>query len=472
MATIPADTSEEIIRRSGQKPSRDMSRYFAREGVDPLPYAFDGKIAVHPGMFGDGMLAPNKVEEELNRLLAQPRTGKTTVYIHVPFCETHCLYCGFYNGGYKPQESRLYADALIKELHLWENSTMQQSAPIHAVYMGGGTPTALEPEDLCRILKEVRKVLPLANDCEITVEGRLSNFGPAKMEACFEGGANRFSLGVQSFITKIRQSMGRVSTQEQLFAQLERLMSYNQAAVIVDLIYGFPGQSMELWLEDLEIARSVHLDGMDCYQLNVFGPTPLGKAIAAGKMPPAADIPMQSAMFAKSVESMTDHFYRRLSVSHWARTTRERNLYNSSVKGRASCLAFGPGAGGNIGGYFYLNRPDYKAWQGLVNEGKKPIAIMSKPAKDGTMYKAIGEGLEQCWLDIPDLEREFGLPLGEIWKPVLDQWTRVGLVKWRGSLLELTLAGQFWQVNLSQLLQEYLKFSLEENDVRSKNVHA
>ena len=73
---------------------------------------------------------------------------------------------------------------------------------------GGGTPTALQADDLRRILKEVRAVLPLANDCEITVEGRLSNFGPDKMEACFDGGANRFSLGVQSFDTEIRQAMG------------------------------------------------------------------------------------------------------------------------------------------------------------------------------------------------------------------------------------------------------------------------
>lgn len=205
---------------------------------------------------------------------------------------------------------------------------------------GGGTPTALEADDLRRILREVKAVLPLANDCEITVEGRLSNFGPDKMEACFDGGANRFSLGVQSFNTAIRQSMGRVSTREELIAQLERLMSYNQAAVIVDLIYGFPRQTMELWLEDIAVAQSLYLDGADCYQLNVYRQTPLGKAIEAGKMPAGADIPMQSAMFAAGVAAMQNAFYRRLSVSHWARTSRERNLYNLYVKGRAHCLAF------------------------------------------------------------------------------------------------------------------------------------
>ena len=203
-------------------PAEGLERYFAREGVDPLPYAFEGKIAVHPGLGGAGV-EKQDFEATLEPLLAEPRTGKTVAYIHVPFCETHCLYCGFYNKAYREDESRIYADALIQELRLWRGRPGQDVGPVHAVYMGGGTPTALQADDLRRILKEVRAVLPLANDCEITVEGRLSNFGPDKMEACFEGGANRFSLGVQSFDTEIRQAMGRVSDRDTLIRQLQLL---------------------------------------------------------------------------------------------------------------------------------------------------------------------------------------------------------------------------------------------------------
>ena len=390
-------------------PAEGLERYFAREGVDPLPYAFEGKIAVHPGLGGSGV-EKQDFEATLEPLLAEPRTGKTVAYIHVPFCETHCLYCGFYNKAYREDESRIYADALIQELRLWRGRPGQDAGPVHAVYMGGGTPTALQADDLRRILKEVRAVLPLANDCEITVEGRLSNFGPDKMEACFEGGANRFSLGVQSFDTEIRQAMGRVSDRDTLIRQLQLLQSYDQAAVIVDLIYGFP---------------------------------------------------MQSAMFAAGVKAMQKGFYRRLSISHWARTSRERNLYNLYVKGRAHCLAFGPGAGGNLDGFFYLNQSDYRAWQEEVRAGRKPIAMLFRPFPQGKLFKAIAEGMEQGWLDMPGLEAAYGIPLGEVWKPVLEQWERAGLVERDGAFIVLTLAGQFWQVNLSQLLLDYLKRALE-----------
>ena len=141
-------------------------------------------------------------------------------------------------------------------IHSSENSACGNEGPVHAVYFGGGTPTALEAEDLERLLKAVRTHLPLANDCEMTVEGRLHNFGPEKMEACFAGGANRFSLGVQSFSTKIRRTMGRLASQEEVLRRLELLKSYNQAAVIVDLIFGFPMQSMDVWMDDIAVACS------------------------------------------------------------------------------------------------------------------------------------------------------------------------------------------------------------------------
>ena len=312
---------------SGKEKTWSVEKYFAREGVDPLFHAFDGKIAVHPGV-GGRQIPSEAVEKSLDILLDRPRTGDSVAYIHVPFCETHCLYCGFYNRGYSPEESIRYTDALIRRLRLWENRAAQQQGPVHAVYLGGGTPTALEAEDLHRLLAAVHAHLPLANDCEITVEGRLHNFGPEKMEACLAGGANRFSLGVQSFHTKIRRSMGRLAGREEIFRRLETLTGYNQAAVIVDLIFGFPMQSMDIWLDDIASACSAGLDGMDCYQLNVYERTPLGRAVREGTLPPAADIPTQSAMFAAGVQALEKAFYRRLSLTHWARTTRERNLYN------------------------------------------------------------------------------------------------------------------------------------------------
>ena len=160
--------------------------------------------------------------------MSTPRIGKTAAYIHVPFCETHCLYCGFYTKAYGPEESARYTDALLRELALWRDTPMVRSGPVHCVYIGGGTPTSLEADDLRRLLRGIREALPLANDCEITVEGRIHNFGPDKMDTCLEAGANRFSLGVQTFDTALRRSMARKASREDVFSALRRLSGYDQ----------------------------------------------------------------------------------------------------------------------------------------------------------------------------------------------------------------------------------------------------
>lgn len=440
----------------------NMERYFAREGVPPLTSAFDGKIAVHPGVGGE-MLNGDNALALLESLLDTPREGKSTAYIHVPFCETHCLYCGFYNKAYRPGESAAYADTLIKELALWAERPAQAQGPIHAVYLGGGTPTALEAKDLRRILREIGQRLPLANDCEITVEGRLTNFDECKMEACLEGGVNRFSLGVQSFDTKIRQAMGRLCPREDLLRRIETLQRYGQAAVVVDLIYGFPLQDMQSWLDDIATAQAIGLDGADCYQLNTYKGTPLSRAIESGKLPAGADVAGRALMFEAGVEAMQKGFWRRLSISHWANTTRERNLYNQYVKGRAHCLAFGPGGGGNIAGTFFMNLSDIAAWRESVEAGRKPLAMAVRPDPRWKLYKAVTEGMERGVLNLSALESEFGEALRESCKPVLDQWERAGLVTWAGDFLVLTVAGQFWQVNLNQLLLDCLKQTLGQS---------
>ncbi|CAK7006124.1 MAG: Anaerobilin synthase [Desulfovibrio sp.] len=458
--TMPDSEAPRLMQHGMRKD--DPNRFYAKEGVDPLTHAFEGKIAVHPGMGGKPVPESERAKT-LAAIAEKPRTGKSVAYIHVPFCETHCLYCGFFRAGYQKEQSRVYTDTLIRELDIWRGRPAQAEGPVHAVYFGGGTPTALEPQDMERLIKAVRAALPVANDCEITIEGRSSNLTKELIEACLEGGANRFSLGVQSFHTDIRQAMGRRSTKEQLIERLSLLQSYNQAAVVIDLIYGFPMQTMERWLEDIAIAQSLDLDGADCYQLNVYKTSLLAKAIEAGKLPACADIPTQAKLFEAGVTAMEQAFYRRLSVSHWGRTPRERNIYNQYVKGGAHCLAFGPGGGGGLHGHFYFNNPDYQGWQERVNAGEKPVMMLQGPGQNAAMYRAMAEEMEQMRLDVPRLEREFAKPLGTILAPLFAQWERAGLVRAYGKSYVLTLAGQFWQVNLSQLLMEFCGEKLAAN---------
>lgn len=443
-------------------PEENFERYCVNESENVIVDAFSKKTAVHAGLM-DRFAPKEQTQEVLKNVLNQERNNRTAAYIHVPFCETHCLYCGFYNQPYRKEQSRIYTDVLIQEIKLWENTTAFKTKPINALYFGGGTPTALEVEDISRLLTYIRNTFPLANDCEITMEGRISNMTRDKVEAYLQGGVNRFSLGVQSFNTDLRRSMGRRSDRDTIIERINMIKEYNQAAVVLDLIYGFPNQTMDIWEDDIKLAQSLEIDGFDCYQLNVFPNTPLGKRIADGSMNPALNVKEKTELFIKSVELMQKALYTRISVNHWQRTTRERNIYNRLARGYASCLSFGAGAGGNINGYSYMILRDYQGYLAAVKNGVKPIMGISIPGENYSLYKEISEYFETGYLDLAYLENKYNLPLTDICSRLLSQWENAGVIKYENNKIILTLAGQFWFVNLSQLLQEYIKLTLQFN---------
>lgn len=110
-----------------------------------------------------------QTSQEMINQTVSPR--KRLVYLHIPFCATHCTFCGFYQNRFNEDACAHYTDALIREIEMEADSVLHHSAPIHAVYFGGGTPSALSAHDLARIITTLREKLPLAPDCEITIEG-------------------------------------------------------------------------------------------------------------------------------------------------------------------------------------------------------------------------------------------------------------------------------------------------------------
>ena len=313
----------------------------------------------------------------------------------------------------------------------------------------------------------MKKYLPLANDCEITVEGRIHGFIDEKIEAALEAGANRFSLGVQTFNTDIRRSMMRVDDRDTILARLEKLCAYDNSSVVMDLIYGFPGQTMDVWEDDVKTAASLPLDGIDCYQLNVFERSPLAKYVANGKLPPAADTAQKADMFAMSVEMLTNAHWRRLSNNHWGNGTRERNIYNALGKGASDCLAFGCGAGGRLHGHSFMMERKLDAWYAQLDAGKKPVGMLMKPTPHWHLLRTVSSEMESGAIDLTAIARKFDLPVDKLAAPVVNQWVEAGLLVPVGNGFVQTVAGQYWHVTLAQLLVNWLTQQLMPAEARA-----
>lgn len=435
------------------------NEWFARENTASWTEAFPRKKAVHARMGGRPVM-PENVPGLLENLHGRKRSGACTAYVHLPYCESKCVYCGFFGGKYTPEAGTSYLQSLLWEIEAGGQLASTHGAPIQALYLGGGTPTALRADELSLLLRTLRTHLPLSNDCEITVEGRIHNFDEEKMEACMAAGTNRFSLGVQTFNTELRQMLGRIETRETVIRQLTKLASYNQAAVVIDLIYGLPGQSVEDWKEDLRTFLDLPLDGVDLYQLNVFPGSFMEKTIASGKLPPAVQQHELGTYFMTGIEMMQQARCNRLSISHWGRSTRERNFYNPMVKRQTDCLHFGVRSGGVLHGYFMANEPHAKAYMARCAEKQKPVGMVLEPPATLPLARTIIAQMEVCRLNMKSLSVALAqTPLAahaddadSLFFPLLENWERAGLIERDGDWAELTVAGQFWQVNLTHAL--------------------
>lgn len=433
--------------------SQRQQPFFANENGEPLYNAFNELNFVYPKM------GENSVDSgDIPRIWAWAMDSKgekceRVAYFHIPFCETHCIYCFYYKNLLPTDEGNYYVDYVIQELEMIADTPFINSHPFHAIYLGGGTPTALSAHNLKRLLKSIRKYLPLANDCEITVEGRIYNFTDEKISACIDGGANRFSIGVQTFDTSVRQKMGRKENKESLIERLQYLRNLDQAPMSIDLIFGLPYQTMEIWADDVTQFVQLELDGLSTYPLLVLKGTKLEKAINKGIMPPPGDIITKADMFLRGVEIMNSTRCHRIFFNHWAKTSRERSIYPKTAA--KDCVPFGSGARGQFKGYLLHQDSNLKEYYKKIDEGHKPIAWCGKPSEHYKLFLDLVGQMEMRHCNIRRIGQRYGPDLEEIFSPLLKQWERVGLIKMDEGWIELTLAGEFWLGNLCQGLVDY-----------------
>lgn len=441
----------------------DVSRFFANTDGDAISNAFPSRRAVLPWR-DRKPVAKGDISSIWSQLMSdRAPSGGRLAYIHVPFCVNHCLFCAFYRNAYSINVAETYAHHVVTEIEREANQPGIGHNEIEAVYFGGGTPSALSTKDLTYILDTVRRRLPLAPDCEITLEGRIIHFDEDKIDACIAAGVNRISVGVQTFDTEVRRRQGRRATKEDAIRFLAGIRDRNQVALVIDLLYGLPGQTPDIWNEDLRIATDLAPDGLDLYGLNLIPGTPLQRAVAAGKLD-AATLQQLGSMYQAGAAFLGDRNWRQISNSHWARTSRERNLYNLRIKEGADCLAYGSGAGGTLGRYSYNVAGNLQAYNADIIAGRKPLDGMSISDDLAAVRHHITAGFEVGTLDLGGLTLPHVAGANAILAPLLEQWQRAGVVTVNDGVVHLTTAGRFWYGNLIAAFNEIITITAATRD--------
>jgi oxygen-independent coproporphyrinogen-3 oxidase len=430
---------------------------FGNENTAEPAKAYDKKRTVHAGIRGRGVDADKTMSVWQTETGRRPSFKDACVYINIPFCQTKCTYCGFFKNLSDAALIDDYTESLTGEIRSAKDSPLYSHGKVRAVYIGGGTPGTLSARQIESLLKAVGESLPLSNDCEITFETRTYQFGDDKIKACIENGVNRFSLGVQSFDTKARRAIGRVDSGEKVMEMVHKLTELKEACVSLDFIFGLPHQPVETFLNDIQTADCLGVDGMALYQLNVFEGGKMDEGIKSGKTEAVPETARQYEYHTAAYEMLTDMGYSQLSMSHWVNGTLDRSIYNRFTKSGCILHAFGAGAGGRTENYGYFIHPAVTPYNMMRAKGVKPVMGLSEKNLMSGLYEFINGQMDMGILRFDSAERLFGLELKSVFKPLTDSWEKRGLASVGDKTMKLLPAGQFWYVNMTQALLDILE---------------
>ena len=252
----------------------------------------------------------------LNRIFAVKMAG---LYIHIPFCKSRCVYCGFYSTTGLELRER-YVDALCREMEI-----RGERNDIETIYLGGGTPSQLSIEQLQRLFIYINKV---KEDAEITIEMNPDDVTAEFAAELQQLGVNRVSMGAQTFNDERLRFLHRRHNAKQVHQAVETLRQAGFKNISIDLMYGFPEETLDDWKADIEEALSLDVEHISSYCLMYEEGTPLYQLLEQGKVS-EVDEELERQMYYTLKDRLEAAGYEHYEISNFARPG-FRSRHNSS----------------------------------------------------------------------------------------------------------------------------------------------
>jgi oxygen-independent coproporphyrinogen-3 oxidase len=332
------------------------------------------------------------------------------LYLHIPFCSAICPYCDFavLTGG--PERRERFTEHLVSEIGLWAGDA-ELFRGIDTVYFGGGTPSALSPEQLGRIVESARNRLPVVEDAWIFLEANPEDVTPESVGAWRELGVRTLSLGIQSFDAEALAFLGRRHSPEQARRSVELARAAGFYTVAFDLIYGLPGQTVEDWRRTLETAVELEPDHLSCYQLTIHEGTPFGFRLARGKLTEAPE-EAQADLFLLTHTFLREAGWPGYEVSNFARSPEHRSRHNRKYWDHTPYLGLGPSAHSYSKNRRWWNERKINPYELRIDAGERPIAGSEELTAEDLALEALMLGLRTAeGIDLEPFRRRYGVDL-------------------------------------------------------------
>ena len=373
--------------------------------------------------------------------------GNLGVYIQVPFCQTKCTYCNFHTGVVAPGRFAPYADAVCREIAnyrpLLESSGVIASPSIGSptqnldtVYVGGGTPSLLEPELLAAMLQSLRSNFGCFFK-EVTLEADPETIDAEKAAHWAAAGFNRISFGTQSFIDEELKAAGRMHRREDIYRAVPILRAAGIQNISFDLIAGLPKQTDASWRQSLGEAIALDPEHISIYMMEIDEGSRLGlEVLQSGSRYSAKDLPSEESMaefYELAQAELKSAGYVQYEISNWAKPGFE-SRHNLKYWRRELYLGFGAGAHSFSGAQRWANSHDAAAYVAAISEGKSAIESVDAVTSALALEEEFFLGLRQLsGIDLARIEREYGVSLAD---KVAELASR-GMVEKHGNILRL-----------------------------------
>jgi putative oxygen-independent coproporphyrinogen III oxidase len=349
------------------------------------------------------------------------------LYVHVPFCLTRCGYCDFNAYAGLGHLAPRYVRALEAEADLWADVWSEER--IDSIFLGGGTPTTIDPSDLARLLRDLRGRFDVGIDAEVTIEANPDTVDERTLAALLGTGYGRLSIGAQSFDPAVLDALQRVHSPASVRKAFAAARAAGYANVNLDLIYGANGETLDSWGRTLVETVSLRPEHVSAYALTIEPPTPLGRKVRSGVVP-GPDPDLQADMFALACASLASAGYRHYEVSNWALPGFEC-LHNLGYWERRPYLGIGAGAHSYRGTRRWWNLRPPVEYLDAVERGLRPVG-------GEEVLTLQEERLEEIFLSLRILE---GVPVASVDAAAASTFVATGLLSRRNGHLFPTERG-------------------------------
>ena len=365
------------------------------------------------------------------------------VYVQVPFCQTKCTYCNFHTGVFSKELYAPYVRAVCREIAefprlLRENGIADvPEIVVDTVYLGGGTPSLLDPANLAQIIEAIRASFPSQFE-EVTLEADPETISPEKAAAWREAGFKRISMGVQSFDDAELRAAGRMHRRADVFGATEILRAAGLANLSFDLIAGLPHQTDRSWEESVEQLLQLRPEHVSIYMMEIDEGSRLGlEVLQSGERYSAKSLPSDDSManyYEHGSRQLAASGYEHYEISNWGLPGFE-SRHNLKYWRREPYFGFGAGAHSFNGSQRWANAHDPASYADSVLHGRFPVEQLDSVTHGQALEEELFLGLRQlAGIELNNIESKYGANL----RPRVQELVAQGLVEWDGPRLRLS----------------------------------